>query len=133
MSEREQQSPIYLDAQFFATDLLPALRAFKDEVSAKGVNPLLWFLFGSSVKGGFRQNSDIDVGLIVADGEEDIDLVMYEHPFITKGLEGHEVSPTRFSLSWLARRGHTIETLREQKNLSIYGPIHLLDIDKPEA
>lgn len=96
------------------SDLVPALKVFKEELLEKGVTPLLWFIFGSGVKGNFRPKSDIDIGLVVRDEEYETELELGSSSLAKRFIAGHRVEVTRFSTSWLEEKEQTAEVLREK-------------------
>jgi hypothetical protein len=149
-----EYSQLQLDQDTINSELMPSLRTLKEELAQKGVSPLLWFLFGSAViedpntapiltdsevlvrtllgirdKNSFRSGSDIDLGLIVKDEEYDTELDVPNLSISKRNINGHRLELTRFDLSWLGRRGHTVETLKEKKYLcDTYGSILPLDV-----
>lgn len=131
-------------------ELIPAIRKWDARLDRYNIDRKLWFIFGSVVdkssqeqntepvhpllealgerttSRSFRPESDIDVGLVVSDGQDVIDLGTYRKnsPFKTASVAGHLLDLTRFEHSWVLRRGTNIEKLREgNHSLSIYGQI----------
>lgn len=145
LHESLQLSPDQIDVE-----LIPAIREWDKELGGFGVDRLLWFVFGSVVKRttgiddptqsnpflrimgvraearNFRPESDIDIGLVVADGHDQIELYAYntDSPFRTASVGGHVLELTRFEHSWIKRHCTDIDTLRNKNpTLGIYGQI----------
>lgn len=146
--------------EVYTAELIPALENWCELLRDYGISPQLWFLFGSTVQQvttdeskiknptqtfvnnllgvrgpsshSFRSESDIDVGLIVGPGEDEIDLRTYDEtsPFRTTKVGGHVLSLTRFTTDWIARRNTSATELRSSQNptLGIYGQVAPIDL-----
>ncbi len=139
-------------------ELVPALENWDRRLDELGVKRLAWFLFGSVVvkdqvgdnsvnesptqalaaalagvrpSNIFRPVSDIDVGLVVADGHDEI-YINQDNPlslFRATRVAGHILSLTRFESSWVERRLESIEKLSQgTPYLRSYGKIVPLEL-----
>ncbi len=154
----EQDSGLYIARDSYDHELVPALRNWQNILQDLGVESHLWFLFGSVVKQTeldtesdpvtilarellgirgpgsrpFRAESDIDTGLVVGDGNDEIDLSLNElgSTFSMTKIAGHVLSLTRFTTSWVDRRGTSVEEMRNgtTKTLGFYGRIIIVTL-----
>ncbi len=109
-----------------------ALREFEKSLSAQGIKPLAWFIFGSFIKGDFAKNSDIDVGFILneEDSQSYNQIPLYENfDIIRTCIAGHKISPTAFDILWLTRHGISVDALKQNGTFPpTYAPIKLLNL-----
>lgn len=146
---------LHLSNSDFTDELVPALRRWDRELDRFRVQRFLWFAFGSVVikdqpgdnpsptdmsallEGArpsrpFRSESDIDIGLVVADGHDEIDLRQYEEESVFTNTEaaGHPLSLTRFERSWVERRhGDILDGQTATPKIPTYGKIVILGTD----
>ncbi len=143
----------YLTQPEYCDELIPALKDWDDALSVHGVERMNWFLFGSVVvkdKAGenpieedaaqalaaamlgsrpskrFKPSSDIDVGLVVADGDDEIELHQYDPKslFRSTRVAGHALALTRFERSWAERRYSDLSQMKiGTPILGFYGKI----------
>lgn len=154
----DHDSGLYISQDVYDHELVPALRNWQNILLDLGVEPHLWFLFGSVVKQTgldaerdpgkilamellgvrgpgsrpFRADSDIDTGLVVEDGNDEIDLRTSNlgSTFSMTKVAGHVLSLTRFTTSWVDRRGTSVEEMRNgnTKALGFYGRITVVTL-----
>ncbi len=145
---------MYITPEEFDGELVPALREWSKELNRRGVKQLVWFVFGSVVKKNeaevspdplltllglrtekkyFRSESDIDIGLVVPDGDDQVDLLLYEHdsPFNTASIGEHVLSLTRFTESWFKKRIPNLDDISNgtTQKLGVYGEVVLVELE----
>lgn len=149
---------LHLSEGQFNDELIPTLGMWNAKLGEYGVEPLAWFLFGSVVvksqvgdspveedpmhalasalvgsrpSNRFKPTSDIDVGLVVPDGHDEIELHQYDPQslFRSTRVAGHVLSLTRFERSWVERRLEGLSQLTEGTPvLRSYGKIVSIDL-----
>lgn len=112
--------------------LLSILQEFKQALLERGLNPLVWFIFGSFIKGSFRKDSDIDIGFVLNEEDSRVydKIPLYEtFDMVRVRIAGHKINITSFDTPWLARRGMSPDTVKRDGTFAqIYSPIRVLNL-----